>query len=232
MKRMFTLIELLVVIAIIAILAAMLMPALQQAREEARSAACMSNLKQFGLAMHMYTDDNDGNFPVGRVNSPVLLWMWQLAPYAGAGEWGWALEGISQDHRSSGGIYSCPTDTFVNPYEYGVKTWLSYGINIHLATDAGMRVFSTIHQIRNAAGCFYMADSYGPDSWRPILAPWDWDPARRGYPHNGARNVLFVDGHVSQVTLNEWPRDNVAQYGTGAIIYSAPAEALEFYLGR
>ena len=58
MKRQFTLIELLVVIAIIAILAAMLLPALSAARERARSANCVSQLKQIGLAQMMYGGDN------------------------------------------------------------------------------------------------------------------------------------------------------------------------------
>ena len=60
MKKNFTLIELLVVIAIIAILAAILLPALQSARERAQSASCISNLKQTGLAAQTYLDDHKG----------------------------------------------------------------------------------------------------------------------------------------------------------------------------
>jgi prepilin-type N-terminal cleavage/methylation domain-containing protein len=66
-RSAFTLIELLVVIAIIAILAAILFPVFAQAREKARQAACLSNLKQIGTGVMMYVQDYDETFPQSSV---------------------------------------------------------------------------------------------------------------------------------------------------------------------
>ncbi len=80
-KRGFTLIELLVVIAIISILAAILFPVFARARENARSASCLSNLKQMGLAIEMYKQDYDGKYPFARGAGSTAHWYGYLDSY-------------------------------------------------------------------------------------------------------------------------------------------------------
>lgn len=91
--RGFTLIELLVVIAIIAILAAILFPVFAQAREKARSASCVSNLKQMSTAVLMYAQDFDEIYPIGVQDDWNMSWPVKVQPY---------VKNI--------GVFRCPSD--------------------------------------------------------------------------------------------------------------------------
>lgn len=111
-KRGFTLIELLVVIAIIAILAAILFPVFAQAREKARAIACMSNMKQIGLGVQMYIEDNDerlffrpatSSAKVGSGRSGVVI----TNPIASAQAQWWNL---MMPYVKTNQIFSCPSD--------------------------------------------------------------------------------------------------------------------------
>ncbi|MCM8536853.1 MAG: type II secretion system GspH family protein [Lentisphaeraceae bacterium] len=104
-KAKFTLVELLVVIAIIGILQSMLLPAISQAREQAKRAVCQSNLGQLLKSCHLYVDDMDSKYPSPGVSS-------------GAPPWNYTLLQSTADHfdlyngegESAGTVYQCPSN--------------------------------------------------------------------------------------------------------------------------
>ncbi len=118
-KSGFTLIELLVVIAILGILSAILLPALSRAREAARRASCMNNLKQFGITYKMYADEHRGLFPpippYGSVRADTLSSNLWSSPHAAT---------IIPNYLADTSIARCPSDSGVE------ALWLSVGQRI------------------------------------------------------------------------------------------------------
>ncbi len=123
MRKSFTLIELLVVIAIIAILAAMLLPALSKARAKARAISCVNNLKQIGLVIALYNNDNDDYYPA--CNIPTQY-----------GENTFWIMYLMKDQNLDMKLFRCPSDSKENTYKDSTSAWstirnsVSYAINI------------------------------------------------------------------------------------------------------
>ena len=189
-RRGFTLIELLVVIAIIAILAAILFPVYARVKEKGRRTACVSNLKQIGLALITYTDDYDGvipdspaiNFQNG-ANDPTALWV-RMQPYV-----------------KNTGIWVCPSDTDNYVAWYGTSyQWRGRGATPGSngnpsgpwVSNKPLTFFpnpAELGILRDGRPWHHNVSGSGPAFWtRP----------------DSLSNVLFLDGHVKGVVGNAY----------------------------
>jgi prepilin-type N-terminal cleavage/methylation domain-containing protein/prepilin-type processing-associated H-X9-DG protein len=192
-RKAFTLIELLVVIAIIAILAAILFPVFARARENARRASCMSNLKQLALGMMMYSQDYDEKFT--QVNAPVVTT--PIVPgstfnYYTAGQYwsGWAAR--IYPYVKSTQVYLCPSNQY---NAYGVN----YGLPYNCINSAGAYVSYFVNNSPSLASFQQPSESLmisekssgGGDQY--ILSAGNYAMAA---PHFDGGNIAFVDGHV------------------------------------
>ncbi len=219
-KRGFTLIELLVVIAIIAILAAMLLPALSAARSRARAAHCASNLKQLGVAAHMYTADNqdycvpyytpaytgNGKWEDG-FWTDARFWYVQLAPYAQEhmGQFNEA-QNASNNKRSG-----APRLTICEANTYTMDQAVNYGwvdrVGFNTQSSKSKHCYPT-SRLNYPELNGYCSDASGVRLNRMggnIVSETDVPTASNmiAFPHSGRTNILFIAGHVESKSRDE-----------------------------
>lgn len=166
-KESFTLIELLVVIAIIAILAGMLLPALNNAREKGRGASCQSNLKQLGLGVINYTQDNQDMFPMRDIDG--IYWTHNL---------------LQNNYVSDPMIYLCPTA--VSRYSNSIS-WIS-------TTMANWKIAGTKEKLDAGGSDPYCYPSYGMNDWiTPRSDAAENRSQKMGHYENPASKFMFGD---------------------------------------
>jgi len=206
-RKGFTLIELLVVIAIIAILAAILFPVFARAREKARQATCLSNLKQIGLGLMMYVQDYDEVYPDARYASnpsPYPLIYEALVPYI-------------KNYQ----IWLCPSKGgymrggYPTPMTYNGRSfpvYPNYGWNSALAR-LSMAALQASADVVAVADCSHpiWASHVGRIAWANsgdgVLYPHSGLTSEqfmtdRFSRHNGGENMAFADGHAKWMASN------------------------------
>ena len=215
MKRAFTLIELLVVIAIIAVFMAILMPALQRVRKQARDSVCRSNLRQWGVVFYLYMDDNDGLFAIGDNSGQ---WRWAMERYREKKLSAVCPEATDTQHengslRAWGGPDRMDRDhvTQIDYGSYGVNRWI-YNRGPGQASEMywKTREVKQLHRIPMFLDCSW----YGAEPLHPDLPPqFDGDigntyknNSMRRFclnRHQGAINGVMFDSAVQKIALKQ-----------------------------
>lgn len=189
----FTLVELLVVIAIFAILASLLLPSLARAKERARGAQCLSNLRQWTLALEFYLEENDDCIPRrGQGVQPLFIidrpedWFNALPPLAGLPSYYSLVNEGRIPEPGERTIFACPAAK-----RTAYTNFLSYAMNIYLSPT----IRPTPHRLSEISApstLAFLAD--GPcdySSTVPSSKPYSVQPR-----HDGRANIAFLDGHV------------------------------------